>query len=171
MRKISIGTINIGDKVDITDPSYGKSNPYRLTLQNMSEGAYDCFAYVSDSKRYGQQVRKVRIVRAGTQPHKDAWEHLGVIAVDSGFAGFFADKPNFLSQEWREFCDWMFSQVKTKDRSDPLRYTYLAKMKNQTDGFWSHSGTGDGVFNVYTVTAIFDGKVKVIAAEIRFVEN
>lgn len=76
-------------------------------------------------------------------------EQIGTIGVDAGLAGFFRNKPDYNDEEWANFC------------------TMISKgsVWLTDEGFYSHSGYGDGVYNVY---ANEDGN-EAVALEIRFI--
>ena len=85
----------------------------------------------------------------GRIPPQRNMEQIGTIGVDAGLAGFFRNKPDYNDEEWANFC------------------TMISKgsVWLTDEGFYSHSGYGDGVYNVY---ANEDGN-EAVALEIRFI--
>ena len=67
------------------------------------------------------------------------WEHVGQIAVDSGMAGFFNNKPDYNDTEWDKLCALC--------NKNPDTFVW----NDSKFGFFAQSGYGDGVYDVYTV--------------------
>lgn len=167
---IMAGHITLGNTVDVTDPCYDKDVWCRCTIKNVAAGKYACYAIIADEGSFGQRVAKARIVLDdGSDAAKDtqarvqkgrSWRYNTTIGVDAGVAGFFADKPDFDDDQWSELCDWMFSQE--EDRA------FVKRFDNETDGFWTSSGYGDGCYDVCAIRSLVNGKPMITALEIRF---
>lgn len=130
---ISVGSLILGDKVDITDPCYDKDVWCRMTTK-CEPGEYQGFAEVVNGE-YGTRVSSLCIIKKGANCSLKEYECIGSIGVDAGLAGFFNNKPDFNDEEWREFCAHLdFSKDQTW---------------NDHNGIYSESGYGDGEYNVY----------------------
>ena len=169
---IKVGHIVLGNTVDVTDPCYDKDVWCRATLQDIVPGKYKCEAIIADEGKWGKRVSKARIVLDdGSDLAKIAkkraerarqYEHVANIGVDAGLAGFFANKPDFDDDQWDELCEWMFEG----DISE--KNYYIKRFDNNTDGFWTSSGYGDGSYDVFAIYENVDNSPKVVALEIRF---
>lgn len=127
-----IGDLELGEKVDITDPCYGKDVFCRMTIA-CKPGLYKGYAETYDEGKWGKRVASISIFYDKIQEVGEM-ECIGRIGVDSGLAGFFNNKPDFSDDEWSEFCD------KLKDG-----YAWCF-----CNGIFSSSGFGDGIYDVYT---------------------
>ena len=127
-----IGELELGTKVDITDPCYDKDVWCRMTT-DCEPGLYKGYAEMSDEGDWGMRVATVSIFKGDKMWGIEEMEYIGNIGVDAGLAGFFNDKPDFSDTEWNEFCD------KIND----------GDAWNLYNGIFSSSGYGDGYYNVY----------------------
>lgn len=138
-----VGTLELNDKVDVTDPCYDKDVWCRATLE-CKPGTYYGYAEISDEGEWGKRVARLSIykddIRVPLEEMACINENIGV---DAGLAGFFRDKPDFDDDEWMEFLhksgcanDW--------DISKPLKRIYSVNY-----GLFSESGYGDGCYGVY----------------------
>lgn len=177
-----VGTIVLGESVDVTDPCYNADVWCRTTIKKMEPGTYGC--YFSRDKRE-KRVSCCRIVlESGEFAEETAarveagrsWRNvIDSIGVDAGIAGFFSDKPDFDDNEWSDLCDKMFHSnsitVGTRISENASSDAFLASKENGTafsngsDGFWTCSGWGDGAYPVY---AVRNNKRHIVALEIRF---
>ena len=133
MKEIIYGTKEFPEKIDITDPCYDKDVWCRINNFPIKPGEYTCYACIADNEEtrgWGERVSRIGI-RMGDA---DRYERKGLIGVDAGLAGFFIDKPDYNSAEWKEFCG--------KINFDQRVYLF-------DEGFFSESGYGDGAYNVY----------------------
>lgn len=166
-----VGHINLGEMVDVTDPCYNANTWCRSKINNVFPGKYACYAILSNEGDWGECVSKARIVLDdGSNVAKDtqsriiigrSWRRVANIGVDAGLAGFFADKPDFNDEQWHQLCNWMFG--------DENKNFYIKRFDNDTDGFWTSSGYGDGCYDVYAIRNLVKGKLKITALEIRFI--
>lgn len=132
MTEVNYGTINLPDKIDITDPCYNKDVWCRINNFPITPGVYECYVVEADNEETGGWG--TRIARIGIRKDKaNHYERKGNIGVDAGLAGFFINKPNYTDDEWHKICD----EISGKDVS-------LA-----ADHFFSSSGYGDGAYDVY----------------------
>lgn len=173
IQNISVGYIILGNSVDVTDPCYAADVWCRAKIENMQPGKYACQTFIGDAGSWGRRVIKARIVlddgssvaQKTQQQIKsgESWCRLTSIGVDAGLAGFFANKPDFREEEWHELCGWMWSNESGDQDS------FLKKMSNDTDGFWTRSGYGDGCYDVYVIQEKVGDAIRTTAAEIRFI--
>lgn len=167
---IMTGHITLGNTVDVTDPCYDKDVWCRCTIKNVAHGKYACYAIIADEGKWGRRVARARIVLDdNSDAAKDtqtrvqrgrSWRHDTTIGVDAGVAGFFANKPDFDDNQWSKLCDWMSSQ----DEGN----AFIKRFDNETDGFWTSSGYGDGCYDVWAIRGLVNGKPMITALEIRF---
>ena len=127
-----VGTIELGTKVDITDPCYDKDTWCRMTT-DCEPGEYKGYVEMSDEGSWGMRVASISIFKGNKKWGIEEMECIGTIGVDAGLAGFFNDKPDFNDEEWSEFCD----MIREGDAWDLY------------NGIFSSSGFGDGEYNVY----------------------
>lgn len=127
-----VGTMQLGDKVDVTDPCYSKKVWCRKTL-DCQPGSY--FGYVTVDNTCGyNQVHDISIYKDDVKPDDDDIYFIDTICVDSGMAGFFNNKPDFSNEQWNELC------IKTDDGGS---------FWSMFNGLFSGSGYGDGQYPVY----------------------
>ncbi len=127
-----VGTIELGTKVDITDPCYDKNVWCRMTT-DCEPGTYKGYIEMSDEGDWGMRVATVSIFKGDKIWRIEEMEFIGTIGVDAGLAGFFNDKPDFKGNEWSEFCDSIIE----------------GNAWNLYNGIFSSSGYGDGCYEVY----------------------
>lgn len=127
-----VGTIELGTKVDITDPCYDKDTWCRITA-DCEPGLYKGYIEMSDEGMWGMRVATVSIFKGDKIWGIEEMERIGSIGVDAGLAGFFNDKPDFNDDEWSEFCE------KIEE----------GNAWNLYNGIFSSSGFGDGGYDVY----------------------
>ena len=127
-----VGTIELGTKVDITDPCYDKNVWCRMTV-DCEPGEYKGYIEMSDEGDWGMRVATVSIFKGNKIWGIEEMEYIGNIGVDAGLAGFFNNKPDFSDKEWYEFCN-------------KIEHGHAW---NLYDGIFSSSGYGDGGYNVY----------------------
>ena len=127
-----VGTIELGTKVDITDPCYDKDTWCRMTT-DCEPGEYKGYVEMSDEGSWGMRVAKVSIFKGNKICGIDEMEYIGSIGVDAGLAGFFNNKPDFSDNEWRVLCDAIAE----------------GDAWNLYNGIFSSSGFGDGEYGVY----------------------
>ena len=135
--------------VDITDPCYSKGTWCRMNA-TVKAGEYSCIIYkFKDPHESYQRVGIIGIYLDHKVPDENAMEKIGEIGVDAGLAGFFMDKPDYTDNEWDRLCNSI-----TKG---------CAWIKD--DGFFSSSGYGDGMYDVYA----YRQNGEIVALEIRFI--
>lgn len=134
MQREFIGTLMLGNEVDITDPCYDKNVWCRMT-KKCQPGEYYGYADISDEGDWGMRVVSISIYKDDEKVSDDELYVIGNIGVDAGLAGFFNNKQDFKDDEWNEFC--------SKLDFDKTNYW------NMYNGLFSESGYGDGSYNVY----------------------
>ena len=127
-----IGELEVGTKVDITDPCYNKDSWCRMTV-DCEPGIYKGYIEMSDEGILGTRVAAISIFKGEKIWRIEEMEPIGIIGVDAGLAGFFNNKPDFGDTEWNEFCN--------KINSGNAWSLY--------NGIFSSSGFGDGCYDVY----------------------
>lgn len=127
-----VGTITLGDTVDITDPCYDANVWCRMTTKCVP-GEYTGYVRISDEGEWGKRVASISIYRDDVEIELESMDKIGSIGVDAGMAGFFNDKPDFNDDEWDKLCD------KVNKGNAWCLY----------DGIFSSSGYGDGSYEVY----------------------
>ena len=163
MRKKLVGKMNFGGIVQITDPCYDNDVWCRTTI-DVIPGDYSCYVwhntdkYESDGKMVSDtRVGVIGIYLEGAIPPQKSMEEVATIGVDAGLAGFFMKKPDYDDSQWDEFCNLVCGTKKDE---------WIIKDKLETEGFFSSSGYGDGVYPVYVAKTPGGG---IYAAEIRFI--
>ena len=97
------GTIELPDKIDITDPCYDKDVWCRINNFPIEPGTYECYTFEANNEETGGWGN--RIARIGIRKDKAIYyAREGSIGVDAGLAGFFIDKPNYTDDEWCKIC-------------------------------------------------------------------
>lgn len=127
-----VGELELGTKVDITDPCYDKDTWCRMTT-DCEPGLYKGYVEMSDEGEWGQRVATISIFKGDKIWGIEEMECIGQIGVDVGLAGFFNNKPDFTDEEWNKFCDEIDS----------------GNAWNLYNGIFSSSGYGDGSYDVY----------------------
>lgn len=148
VKKVFAGTIEIkNDKVDITDPCYNKDVWCRIESP-IIYGTYDCYAEFEDFLDWGNRCVRCYIVnshpffkRRALCRLKNNYTYIGNIGVDAGLAGFFDNKPDFDDDAWVDVCNFMNETEKNGSK-------VFIKHFETGDGFWTHSGFGDGSYLV-----------------------
>lgn len=132
MPKEYVGTITLGDTVDITDPCYSKSVCCRMTT-NCCSGVYKGYIEREEIEDWGTRVTTLSIFLGDKIWELEEMEPIGTIGVDAGLAGFFNNKRDFSDKEWSELCS------KISEGDAWVMY----------DGIFSSSGFGDGMYEVF----------------------
>jgi len=157
LKRKRLGKKYFEGKVNVTDPGYDKDTWCRMDVE-VKAGNYTCNVWMhtemierDDNTKYKDvRVGIIGIHKNGRIPCEEDMCEIGTIGVDAGLAGFFMNKPDYNDEEWSDFCDRLY------DGND----AWIIE-----EGFFSHSGYGDGVYPVY---AAYDNNNEVVALEIRF---
>lgn len=144
--------------ISATDPCYDKDVWCKIDDVKIKPGAYMCATYIDLET---ERVSILQIKRKGSVrvPGDDAeWVLCGEIGVDAGIAGFFENKPDYSDDEWDAFCDYINNE----------QSAWISQSDNfgRCNGFFSSSGYGDGMYDVY---GIKNAKGEFVCLEIRFV--
>lgn len=158
LRKRVVGSMTIGDSVDITDPCYNRDVWCRINDVSVTPGNYTCviwrqaesYNWNGEKREFESVIRCIGIYLDGVIPDQDKMFCIGEIGVDAGLAGFFPEKPDFSDDEWAELCQLI---------------TNADYHLNPDLGFFSESGEGDGTYEVY---AGHDEAMHITGLEIRF---
>lgn len=140
MKQTYIGSFELGNQVDITDPCYDKDTWCRMTTE-CQPGTYAGYVEISDEGEWGQRVSTIAIYKDGYYVSLEDMERIGNIGVDAGLAGFFNNKPDYPDDEWTKFLTE--NGVIGKEHDSNKDY-YLVDY-----GVFSGSGYGDGGYDVY----------------------
>lgn len=126
-----IGTIDLTEgMVDVTDPCYDKDNDYRTT-KKVKPGKY-LVLLEKDGNGVNQSLSILHEDHCLEEDLIDAGE-CAEIAVDSGLAGFFPNKPDYTDEQWNDLCNTVFSR---------------GNFASYKDGVVCSSGYGDGLYTV-----------------------
>lgn len=149
LKRLHIGTLNIDDHIDITDPSYDKDVWCRANDIKVKPGKYNCTVWLDEDEKVAQaEITHEKYTVSDSRNHFKYRQYIGV---DSGMAGFFIDKPNYTADEWIKFCNSL----------GPRRpAAFLRKYS-----FWSASGWGDGSYDIYQKE---NAKGEIIALRIQY---
>lgn len=138
-----IGTFELNDKVDVTDPGYNKDTWCRTTLE-CKPGIYSGYAEISDEGEFGKRVARLSIYKDDVRvPLKEMDFIDGNIGVDAGLCGFFNNKPDF-----DDFDEWM-NFLQTSGCVDDWDAKPMKRVYSVDYGIFSESGYGDGCYIVY----------------------
>lgn len=118
--KESIGTIELGDKVRISDPCYDVDTWCAGTLENVLPGKYNCFSQRVDEEDWGIRIASIEI-RHRDYDDVEPTEIQNIdVGVDSGQCGIYdldyfveaKEKDEEGDDEWYcEVCDSTFKYV------------------------------------------------------------
>lgn len=155
-RRELIGEKEFKSNLTVTDPCYD-DDVWCVKRLDITPGIYNCYVWRHDEtikdfngKPYTYTIiDRIEISLKDKSETDSKWILCGEIGVDSGFAGFFNDKPNHNDDEWMDFCD------RIKDG-----FAWF-----EPEGFFSRSGMGDGV---YAVLCKKDESGKIWAVRIDF---
>lgn len=145
MKSECIGTMTLGNTVDITDPSYDKRVSCRMTTECVPGEYVGHIIVYNRHDEWGERVSSIIISKddKANEIGVDSMKKIGSIGVDVGLAGFFNNKPDFTENKWYDFL--RESGVRGKDgRNDYSKRCYDCEY-----GLFSESGYGDGVYDVY----------------------
>lgn len=148
-----VGKFEFGSHIDVTDPCYDADvRGGRFTVE-AKPGTYNCFVGINREDRViGIQIQHVGCWGVGQ------WAEIGEIGVDAGLAGFFNDKPDYQKEgRWVDVCRSI-----DDDEMTGVKYFF------NKDGFFSHSGYGDGSYKVY---ARKDKKGQIVGLQIMFIDD
>lgn len=148
-----IGTIELSDKIYVTDPCYDTDVWCQNYIISMKPGTYTCYSLTREDC-----IHKIKIVHTDATKNINFKNVSNIIGVDSGQAGFF-NAPYYEKNQPVE--EWYKRVCNTTD-SDLMCGT----MDNA--GFVSSSGYGDGL---YALEGSKDDDDKYIALKLTFVED
>lgn len=136
---VDYGNMWFDSKIDIADPCYKKGADVGLYDVKIKPGVYLCRVekvFLDDGEK---AVSSIFIRHTDSLTEKNLkYEHLDIIGVDSGLAGFFNDKKDYDREEWLDFCKRVY------DPPTPVeKKAYIID-----DGFFSQTGLGDGDYDV-----------------------
>lgn len=156
MKKYPLGTIELGQTLNVSDPCYKEGEGEQINLDNFRKGTYLVSVVIADNMEtdgMGNRAASlwvepfVNVVISHT-----AYKNIGHIGVDSAMVGIFPKKPDFEKEElWK-----MSSELIAQENLSML-------IKN---GVVSKSGFGDGV---YPVLAVKNRRGEYIALAVTFI--
>lgn len=180
LKRIYIGTITFTkETLSVTDPCYNEDVWCRLDSVQIFPGTYDCYCYKPVKKDGTLEENRPMIAQIVLQDgftedkinEKESWRFIGEIGVDAGLAGFFQNKPDFKDEEWFNFCDNLWKED-GEEKDETVKYAYFYEENDKSaKGFFTSSGYGDGGYPVYAIYDSIDGKHRIAALEIRFLEE
>ena len=161
-----VGTIELKERVFVTDPCYDPLTWCSKLLTNVAPGAYECFVVVTDEGSWGHRVAELHAVKDNIY---DKYEDLDEvpydiepldchIGVDSGQCGIFdADyyEEHQSDDDYDDLNSW-YRRV--------CNLTYNAGVIDGL-GVASESGYGDGGYNLWVAK---EGD-KVVAMKVKFI--
>lgn len=136
-----IGTLQLENKVDITDPCYDKGTWCRIT-EKCEPGIYTGYVEIFDEGEWGKRVASIAIYKDDEISETNMF--INEIGVDAGLAGFFRNKPDYPDDKWSEF---LHEAGLYKENGE---YDYDKEYYQVEYGLFSSSGYGDGSYSVYT---------------------
>jgi len=80
----AVGAITLGDKVRVTDPSYGPDVWCATTVENVMPGQWNCYIAKDVIDSWGERVWVLGIMHECVGGDKLSWEEVGEVGVDSG---------------------------------------------------------------------------------------
>ena len=123
LEKENVGTIELGDKVRVSDPCYDMDTWCAGTLENVLSGIYQCFYQKVDTGDWGNRVASIE-VRHENYLNIDSTELQNIdVGVDSGQAGiydldYFAKNREDKDGEdawYDKICDTTYKYIKNPD--------------------------------------------------------
>lgn len=152
-------TINLGNKVVVSDPCYEIPTWCQIILRDVKPGVYYPFHKKTNLNGWGVRSSKVCVIHEDHLKSNLKWtEHNGIVGVDSGQAGIFSfdtyrldgmeietpvDELNpFTIQKYDDGDDW-YEKMCRLTLSEDSWGTY-------SEGVVSSSGIGDGSYYLYT---------------------
>lgn len=162
-------------ELDVTDPCYEKDTWCRITVP-IEPGIYNYEVRISWEGDWGKRVKAIRIYKENStgiklgkfiNAHKEDNPH-SEVGVDSGFAGFFENKPDYAkdgdNNDWKNLWDW---ECKNNLNDD---YPRIIKGHKNTpvkcEAIYSTSGFGDGS---YFVRELINTNKEVCGYELKFI--
>jgi len=84
-------TIQLGEKVVVSDPCYELPTWCQAVIENVLPGEYDCKVITKDMGMWGIRNTELIVTKSGLVPELLTWEETPFdIGVDSGQAGVFS---------------------------------------------------------------------------------
>ena len=179
---MKIGTLEITDKVFISDPCYDKDTWCTQTI-DLPFGKYNCYANYKDGR-----VANLYIVQQGHNIRNCVYisGEIGTCGVDSGQLGIFnynkfkepIDKKTFEKSLKNDFPyeEWK-SQYDEKDNAEKTFYkcccNHTINNKNvgiiKNVGIVSSTGYGDGCYPVYPMKVFRENSCETVGVYVEFI--
>lgn len=164
MKIIKLGSFNISEeKIVVADPSFDYGDSGTLLLKKVLSGKYYATINTANLKECGQIVTSLKICHSDFKNSVLKFERCGVIAVDSGQAGFF-DKTYFIKNQGGEVGE--LNSLYGLSCAVTSSTKQVGTMKRK--GVVSSSGFGDGFYSVFVAK---NSANKIISAYIEFISN
>jgi hypothetical protein len=165
-------TIQLGEKVVVSDPCYELPTWCQAVIENVLPGEYDCKVITKDMGMWGIRNTELIVTKSGLVPELLTWEETPFdIGVDSGQAGVFS------FESYRN--DNHIKEVQFINGKSPFDGGYVPKENEDGEGWYekmcdltlstdesagtydqgvvTSSGIGDGSYVLYTASK--EGKV------------
>lgn len=165
-QKIFLGTINLGNKTQVTDPGYEPNDSGTVTLSTLP-GKYKSVMFMKNYGTLGNRVLNLQIRHKNYINKKLAFCSVSYIDVDGASVGFF---------DYKKFVEVKNKDKKIENENDigPFRvmcWDLLGEGKYggiiPDYGVISKTGWGDGS---YELQVAYNENLQVIAAKIIFIE-
>lgn len=173
-KEIFIDSIELGNKVDITDPCYKRNVWCRINDVPVMPGEYICKAkrvfmdgaYMDDedmihfpTNHSDSRIAEIKIIYREYESfiNENEWEFVGEIGVDAGLAGFLPSPYSAPEGDgWSAFCDKIgrlddSSKIPEPEDAYGVKYDCLYGTYYEDDRFFSLSGYGDGGYDVFGI--------------------
>lgn len=134
-----VGFRIFGSAVDITDPTYERDGSCQLLNVPVNVGFYSCIKWTGEFAWGGRRVGTLGIYLNGIIPAQNEMSKIGEIGVDAGLAGFFNSASSY-SYDYEQFGENVYGSG-NNHRGDNAWMLPA--------GFFSNSGFGDGIYDVY----------------------
>ena len=131
LEKETLGTIELNDKVHISDPCYSVDTWCAGTLKNVLPGIYHCFYQKVDNGDWGTRIASIE-VRHENYLDIEPTEVTNIdVGVDSGQAGIY-DLDYFAKNREDKYGEDVFDPIRIKRLKKRLirENTYLASGSN-----------------------------------------
>lgn len=150
---VKLGTIELGVKVMISDPTYRIGTWCTHTVENMKPGTYTCYAVVADEKSYGLhsegRIAEQYVLFGETtiEDFNEDYIPLCDIGVDSATAGVF-DFEFFESIQEEQKRERWYGLIEGLVHEE-IEYWTAGTMENK--GVITSTGYGDGGYDVFAL--------------------
>ena len=156
------GTIELGNKVRVSDPCYGTETWCNKLLDNVSEGMWDCYAVVNERNRVAFLVA----CKDGCRFAIANEECVCDVGVDAGVMGVFDEEYFQMTRDDQHADDKWYEENVCADHC----WNNAGWLCDGGQGFITSSGDGDGSYYLF-VDRNEDGDIIRIAVDFGLVYN